>query len=94
MIICYYTYENGDIYAYHSNNGKSYDELKALEIDFNSKHKSEKAHITVVDDNSLTAYLFNECKEKTVYEAERISDIRRALSDVDDMIADLESTNK
>ena len=87
MIICYYT-ENEKITYCHDGGGKTYEELKALSDEWNSK-ETKKVHIVEVEDNSLTAYLFTKLNEKRKCDKEKIYDIQRVLSDLDDMIRDL-----
>ena len=87
MVICYYT-ENDKITFCHDGGGKTQEEMKALVDEFNSKG-TKTVHIVEVEDNSLTAYLFAKYNEQRKYEKERIYDIQRVLSDVDDMIGDL-----
>lgn len=89
MIICYYTKENGKIYNCHTNNGKSYDELKTMSDDFNIKSKTSKVHIVEVEDDGLTAYLMERFLERKKYSNESLSEIRNTLNELDDMITNL-----
>lgn len=55
MIIVYYT-KNGKVIKCHTGKGKSYVDLLEMADNYNKNNK-DKAHIRVVDDNSLEAYL-------------------------------------
>lgn len=63
MIICYYK-KDGEIYTCHTNNGKSYDELKSMVEAWNNENKQSKAYVIEVEDDSLTAYLFTKLNDK------------------------------
>lgn len=85
MIICYYK-KDGEIYTCHTNNGKSYDELKSMAEAWNNENKQSKAYVIEVEDDSLTAYLFTKLNEKRKYDKEYILDIQNKLKELEDMI--------
>lgn len=90
MIICYYK-KDGKIYSCHTNNGKSYCELKSMTEAWNNENKPNKAYVIEVEDDSLTAYLFTKLNEKRKYDKENILDIQNTLRELEDMIGNLYS---
>lgn len=82
MIICYFT-KNGEITECYTSR-KSYVELLAMADNYN-KSNEDKAHIRVVDDNSLEAYLMKSFEEKR----EAVTKIIQALDGVEDMLGNM-----
>ena len=83
MIIVYYT-KNGEIIKCHTGKGKSYVELLAI-VDNYNKYNEDKAHIRVVDDNSLEAYLMRSFEKKH----KAVTEIIQALDEVEDMLENM-----
>lgn len=79
MILCYYI-ENGKIIECHDNRGKTYDELKTMANEWNSKN-NKQVHIVKVEEDSLIAYLYAKLKEKQELDKQTILDIEDSLCD-------------
>ena len=83
MIIVYYT-KNEEVIKCHTGKGKSYVELLAIADNYNNNNE-DKAHIRVVDDNSLEAYLMRSFEKKR----EALTKIIQALDKVEDMLENM-----
>ena len=80
MIIVYYT-KNGEVIKCHTGKGKSYFDLLEMADNYN-KYNEDKAHIRLVDDNSLEAYLMESFEKKR----KAVTEIIQALNKVEDKL--------
>lgn len=88
MIICYYS-DNGKIYQCHTVEDKTYEECLSIEKEYNLTNRNKKVKVLNVEDNSVLAFLMKKYKEKQKYDSEVIYDIKRTISELEDMIDDL-----
>lgn len=93
MLIIYYKDKDGKIVGCHGNTGeKTLDELKELRYRYNldSEKTGKTAYVEEVEDDSLTAYLFNKADARKKYDKERFRDAADLLESALDAVKELE----
>ncbi len=93
MIIIYYRDKDGKIMNSHGNTAeKTLDELKEMAEIFNrdSGRTKRTAYIAEVEDDSITAYLFQKAAERKKWDSEALQDAISSIEDALDAVRGLE----